>query len=90
MEFRAIPQINVVVGEPMTTMHVAQKARKTTVIRSGKTIEITNVHLLADGTVPSTCPFNGCRNFESIAAAVNMKKAFQIHLNLHHRVRDLV
>jgi exonuclease VII large subunit len=91
MEFRMIPQINVV-GEAMTTLTNAtqQKPRKRTVFRNGRTIEITNVYLLADGKTPNTCPFDGCRNYESVAAAVKSVKAFQIHLNLHHRVRDLL
>ena len=40
------------------------------------------------GTVPDTCPFDGCRRYISAKAkAKNPVRAFQVHLKLHHKCK---
>ena len=38
------------------------------------------------GTVPSTCPFDGCKNYISDNAKDRVN-AFKIHLKLHHQCK---
>ena len=40
------------------------------------------------GTVPSICPFNGCKKYNiNTAAKKNGVRAFQVHLKLHHQCK---